>query len=480
MTTVGTLDGLTVLRFAHAFESGGGTERYLDDLDSTLLRRNAMTIVRLHLTRQPAGGGPIEERIGRGTLVRIPLAMLAGKSLVPFGPAHPPMNQALGAPVSDPASWQSVASYEPCREAGAPVHGDGSATKANGFSPRSWLKQRVRDWVLYNPVIWSAIGARWVASRRLPHLPGQAVGAGQAAGAVFRNRRVDLVMLHFFGGADAEEVLNEARKAGVPCALLNHYANDRFLNLSIRKHAMAANGVAGVNGLGLPRYVRNGFTNLSDGIDTEFFQRAKARPLENPPAQPILFLPARVVREKGQMDLVSAAAALRRSGCECFVVFAGRVDSSGYVHELQQAIARAGLSGSVRFLGELGLEKLRDWYAASAVVALPTYHHEGLPRVILEAQAMGVPVVAYATGGVADGIESNRTGYLLPTGDVRGLTNRLRELLVSPTLREAMGRSGRVAAETRFSLAALAGRHEQYYARIMAASKAAAAGATGN
>lgn len=226
--------------------------------------------------------------------------------------------------------------------------------------------------------------------------------------------------------------------------------------------------MAGVNGLGLPRYVRNGFTNLSDGIDTGFFCRANARPLENPPAQPVILLPARVVREKGQLDLVHAAALLRRSGVECCLAFAGRVDSSNFVNELRQTIVRTGLTERVRFLGSLGLEDLRDWYAASAVVALPTYHHEGLPRIVLESQAMSVPVVAYSTGGVAEGIASGRTGYLLPTGDIPGLANRLREILASPSLRASLGTCGREAVETRFSLAALADRHERFYSRIIA------------
>jgi len=424
MEKSGILDGLAILRFAHAFESGAGTERYLDDLDQVLLARNAMTIMRLHLTRSQSGS-PVEETIGRGRLIRIPLP------IVP-----------------------EVASHQ----------------NGHDQSSRCLLKQKVRDWIIYNPLVWPTIGAKWTASLRLPHQPGQAVGAGNAAAGVFRARQVNLAVLHFFGGADADEVMNEARKARVPVVILNHYSNDRFLNLSIRKHAMSADGVAGVNGLGLPRYVRHGFTNLSDGIDTGFFCRANARLLGPPPPQPVVLLPARVVREKGQLDLVQAAALLHRAGVECCLAFAGRVDSSDFVNELRQTIARSGLNERVRFLGDLKLEELRDWYAASAVVALPTYHHEGLGRVIIEAQSMNVPVVAYATGGVADGVASGRTGYLLPTGDISGLANRLRELLASPSLRASMGTCGREMAEARFSLAALADRHEQFYAKIITAS----------
>ncbi|MDB6030411.1 MAG: glycosyl transferase, group 1 [Verrucomicrobiales bacterium] len=423
----GPLHGLTVLRFAHAFESGGGTERYLDDLDDTLLKRNAMTVIRLHLTRHPTLIGPKEESIGQGLLVRVPLPVVPGNE------AH---------------------------------------SQSNKGRLRTWAKQKARDWVLYNPWIWRATGAEWTKSLRLSVQSGQAIGAGLATAEVLRNRRVDLVMLHFFGGADADEVVTAARKAGVPLVVLNHYSNDRFLHLAIRKHVMVADGVAGVNGLDVPGYIRDRFTNLSDGIDTDFFRRSNARPLANAPAQPIVLLPARVVREKGQIDLVKAAASLRRSGIECCLAFAGRDDTSGYGNELRHEIERAGMTGCVRFLGMLNLEELRDWYGASAVVALPTYHHEGLPRVILEAQAMSAPVVAYATGGVGDGIVSGKTGYLLTTGDVLGLANHLRELLSSASLRATMGECGREAAENRFSLSALADRHERYYSQVLSARTA--------
>jgi glycosyltransferase involved in cell wall biosynthesis len=426
MTKPGQLNGLTVLRFAHAFESGGGTERYLDDLDRALLGRNAMTILRLYLTRNPSGAAATEESIGKGALVRIRLPILARDSAIVPTDEHP---------------------------------------------LRDRLMQKARDSLLYNPIVWRAGGARWVAARRSPREPGQAVGAGIAAAKVLGSRRVDLVMLHFFGGADADEVVLAAQEARVPFALLNHYSNDRFLHVAIRKHVMVANGVAGVNGLGLPRYVRNRFSNLSDGIDTEFFRRANARPLEKPEHHPVVLLPARVVPEKGQMDLVRAVASLRHSGLDCGIAFAGRVDSSCYVDKLRAEIARNGMVGCVRFLGDLNVEELRDWYAASEVVAFPTYHHEGLGRAIIEAQAMETPVVAYATGGVAEGIVAGKTGFLLPTGDIAGLSNRLRELLTSPAFRATMGANGREEAEQRFSLIALADRHEQFYTWVINVSR---------
>jgi len=422
VTGTNALAGRTVLRFAHAFESGGGTERYLDDLDRTLLQRNEMSIIRLHVTRSATGNTPVEDKVGKGTLLRMPLPIV---------------------PTAD--------------------HGWRISESDLGIR----LKQMARDKLLYHPVVWHTFGARWTASLTMRHEPGQAIGAGAAAAEVMRTRRVDLVMLHFFGGADADEIVDAAREARVPFAILNHYSNDRFLHLTVRKHAMLATGVAGVNGLDVPDYLRGRVINLSDGIDTEFFRRDHARPLVNPPSHPVILLPARVIREKGQLDLLRAVSSLRRSGMECGLAFAGRVDASGFVDDLRREIAQTGMTDYVRFLGNLSVEELRDWYAASAVVAFPTYHHEGLGRVIIEAQAMETPVVAYATGGVPEAIIPGKTGYLLPTGDIDGLTTRLHELLSSPALRASIGAAGRAAVETRFSLAALAERHERFYAAVI-------------
>ncbi|MCX6976484.1 MAG: glycosyltransferase family 4 protein, partial [Verrucomicrobia bacterium] len=138
-----------------------------------------------------------------------------------------------------------------------------------------------------------------------------------------------------------------------------------------------------------------------------------------------------------------------------------------FATELSQTIAQAGLSPFVHFLGDLSPTLLRDWYAAATVVAFPTYHHEGLGRVILEAQAMETPVVAYATGGVPDAIVTGKTGLLIPTGNLPKLTASLASLLSSSTLRLSLTSNARLSIETHFSLSALAERHERFYLQVI-------------
>ena len=77
---------------------------------------------------------------------------------------------------------------------------------------------------------------------------------------------------------------------------------------------------------------------------------------------------------------------------------------------------------------------------------------EGVPRSILEAMALGKPVVASRVGGVAGVVEDGDTGLLVEPGDVGGLADRLRRMIADPGLCARMGRRAREVALTRYSL----------------------------
>jgi len=428
----GPLQGRTLLRFAHAYSSGGGTERYLDDLDRSLLERSAARVIRLFLTRETTATPVREENVGRGSLVLVPLPTV---------------------PVPD---------------------GTPSATAA-GRTDR--LRDYFRSRILRHPLAWNLGVRRWNQGRRLRLLPGQAQEAGAATRQLLRQFPVDLAILHYVGGADAEEVLQATRAAGVPSVFLNHYSNDRLDHLAIRKHLDLVDGVAGVNGLDVPADLTAGFENLSDGIDTEFFRRDGLTSRTEPSARPILFLPARITREKGQLDLLKALALLVSSGIDCEIALAGRVDTSSFQQELATFAENQDLRDRVRVLGNLGSEQLREWYQKATLMVFPTYHHEGLPRVLLESQAMETPVVAYAAGGIAEGIEQGVTGYVVRKGDLQALVRRTADLLRTPAELRQMGLAGRRMVQSKFSLRRLAERHEQYYRAVLARRNASVASA---
>jgi glycosyltransferase involved in cell wall biosynthesis len=87
--------------------------------------------------------------------------------------------------------------------------------------------------------------------------------------------------------------------------------------------------------------------------------------------------------------------------------------------------------------------------------------------VLLEAQAMGVPAVVHRIGGTAEGVVEGRTGFVLPPGDFAGLVTAVARLLRDPALRQACSVAGRQLARAKFSLEALAGRHEAFCTALL-------------
>lgn len=126
-----------------------------------------------------------------------------------------------------------------------------------------------------------------------------------------------------------------------------------------------------------------------------------------------------------------------------------------------------GLAERVRFLGRLSGNDLRDWYAASDVVVLPS-SSEGLGRVLLEAQAMEKPVIAYDSGGVPEALAPEESGFLVKPADAATLAVRMRFLLDHPVTAAQMGRCGRQFVLTHFQVESLVERHERLYERALA------------
>jgi phosphatidylinositol alpha-1,6-mannosyltransferase len=87
---------------------------------------------------------------------------------------------------------------------------------------------------------------------------------------------------------------------------------------------------------------------------------------------------------------------------------------------------------------------------------------------LLEAQAMQRPVVAYDSGGISETFLANETGFLVKTGDIEGLAEKIAFLLTNQSAGQAMGKRGREFVNERFSVAALIQRHEKFYLQALA------------
>jgi glycosyltransferase involved in cell wall biosynthesis len=423
----GPLDGLTLLRYAHIYRdrTSGGIEQYLRHLNEGLLSRNRMRILQMHLV---AGAGqsrnPRTDSCGLGQITWLPVSI----------------EQTSRSPLSLARRVRRVILE------GAPKEG----------------QKR-----LLEPGRFITTGRRLLANS-CGHLRYSMMILSETINHRLLEDRVDLLAFHWLS-YDAGSLISDAESKSVPFVFINHFDNRRFDLPSFRRWMSRFAGLGGVSGLEVPVGLRQRYKCLSDAVDTKFFCIEKARPVVRP-REFLLLLPARILEGKGHDDLLLATRSLLQAGIGIHLAFAGAVDSEPFAKQLHSKITSLGLHERVHFLGQLTSEMLRDWYAASDVVVLPS-RSEGLGRVLLEAQAMSVPVVAYNTGGIPEAIINGETGFLVERGDINNLAERIKNLLLNAELRKDMGTSGRNFVLDRFSDDALVRRHEDFYLAALSRPK---------
>jgi glycosyltransferase involved in cell wall biosynthesis len=154
--------------------------------------------------------------------------------------------------------------------------------------------------------------------------------------------------------------------------------------------------------------------------------------------------------DKGIMELIEAWKEVSKRVPEALLVIIG----SGPLHD---DLVRVGQSVDV--CGTKPNTEVALWMKASDVLVLPS-HNEGLPNVVLEAMACGLPVVATSVGGIPEAVVQGETGFLVPPKDHQELAARILALAQNPDLRRSMGIAARRRIETVF-------RWENYVSGVM-------------
>ena len=429
----GALDGVTIMRYAHIYRGrvSGGVEQYLRHLDHGLLQRHRLTVLQMHLTRDNPNDAIEVEKVGVGRIL-----------------------------------WVSV----PVRHMNLTL---ADLPKRVGYvfsqSLRQYRQHREGQYGAMLSSMWNVLlhggghlrYATTLLSDRLSRLLG--------------GQNIDLLALHWLS-YDTGAFISRARKAKIPFVFINHFDNARLSLPQTRKWIAHAAAIGAVSDQGIPDDLRNRCVNLSDAVDTEFFCPERAQPLRRP-MRPLVLLPARIGEGKGHQDLLEAIRILLAKKIDLVVCFVGAVDSESLHQKLCRSVAAMGLQERVLFLGERSAEEIRDWYAKSRVVVLPS-HSEGLPRIVLEAQAMKKAVVAYDSGGTREALLPNETGFLVKTGDVKALADKISFLLENEAEGLRMGERGREFVSSRFSLSALIQRHEVFYLSALSGARAKGKGGT--
>jgi glycosyltransferase involved in cell wall biosynthesis len=294
-------------------------------------------------------------------------------------------------------------------------------------------------------------------------------------------RQLGIDVIHARSRAPAWSAWSAASATGCRFVTTFHNAYDAGTALKRRYNSVMARGerviaisqfvadhAARVYGIGADR-----LRTIPRGVDLDVFDPGRvgaerivslARRWRLPDGAPVVMLPGRLTRWKGGLDLIAAITALGRRDVCCVIV--GREQRRGFRRELEAAIERNRLAGLFRIA-----EECRDMPAAymlADVVVSASSDPEGFGRVVIEAQAMGRPVVATDHGGSRETIEPGITGWLVPPRDPSALARAIGEALsLGKGERQHFARRAIEHVANRFTREAMCARTIEVYEELL-------------
>ncbi len=366
----------------------------------------------------------VHRLVARGVRVRVFTLRGPGRLHQPRHAALLPLVRRVGAPLDPRAGWALLA----------------------------WLVRRPRV------LVPEALRILW-ASRRSPYaLAGHLAwipAACRVASLVEREglERVHGAWAHFPGTV----AYLAARLAGRPFSLAGHAGADlhrtraflaekaraaEFVTACVRGNAEMLAALAGPGAR---------VEWIAHGVDLGRFDGAGRAPA----ARPLLLVVGTLMRPKGFDDAVRAVAILAGRGIDAELAVVGGGPERG---RLERLAAERGVADRVRFTGPLGHAELlplyrRAWLLLAPSREMPNGRRDGLPNVVVEAMAMGVPCVGARAGGIGEAIEPGVTGALVPSDDPAALAEAAARLLADPEGLARMGREARRRALERFDAA---------------------------
>jgi glycosyltransferase involved in cell wall biosynthesis len=288
-----------------------------------------------------------------------------------------------------------------------------------------------------------------------------------------RRRRVQIV--HARSRAPAWSALMAARMTGRPFVTTFHGVyNARSPLKRFYNSIMARGDVVIANSQYTSEHILESYDIAPErivviprGVDLEVFDREKVSPAEiaetraswglaPDDARCVVIAPARLTRWKGQLVLIEAARLIeaRRPGALKVILAGDPQGRAGYLADIHKAIEGAQLQEVVAVAGHVG--QMPAAFAASDIAVFPVTDPEAFGRGAVEAQAMGIPVIASQLGGYTETVVEGETGLLVPPGAATALAGAIERLIdAGPQERTAMGRRAAARARALYSKSAL-------------------------
>lgn len=252
------------------------------------------------------------------------------------------------------------------------------------------------------------------------------------------------------------------REAGRVVPVMTRAAYSAALRLPQRTAVIVQNRAA-MNDVEARRLARPSDLRLVRGMGVDV-EKYRPKPRERS-ERPITMLASRMIASKGVREFAQAAKIVRRLIPNARFVLVGPPDS-----------------GSPLSLGEFELRKLEqrydiEWWGRSAdmaktlrkadVFVLPTYH-EGLPKVLLEAAATGLPIVTSDIPGCREVVTHEREALLVPPQDIPALSDAILRLLLEEELARSLGVAARQRIESEFTVGHAVQAHLDIYSELLA------------
>jgi glycosyltransferase involved in cell wall biosynthesis len=283
-----------------------------------------------------------------------------------------------------------------------------------------------------------------------------------AMGHRMRKLGVDWVHAHF-GNVVSTAGWRAADVAGVPFSFSVH-ARDVFVEAQfLREKARAARRILACNSAAGTRAREQ--ADVQDAAKVALVPHGlplDAYPFREHPASgaPLILAVGRLVEKKGFVHLLRALARLRprRGGVRAWLVGDGPERE-----RLVRERGALGLGDVVEWKGWLSEAEVRAAYEHAAVLVAPSIvardgDMDGLPNVVVEAAAMGVPLVTTDVGGLGDLVRDGETGLIARPADADDLAEKIHTVLDEPAVALARARAARAEVEARFDLTACAAR----------------------
>jgi len=184
--------------------------------------------------------------------------------------------------------------------------------------------------------------------------------------------------------------------------------------------------------------------------------------IPRPPGAPfrLLFL-GNLLQRKGVADLLHALALPSLRDTRLTLTLAG----GGPLETYRLMAESLGIAAQVKFTGWVDQATARDLLAGADALALPAYD-EGLPLVILEAMATGVPVICTPVGAIPEVFEDRQTALFVPPGDRTALASTIAELAANPKLQASLSAEGLALYQRDFTMDGFAARISALYAAL--------------